>query len=330
MDRDSSRPRPSSAERPPSAKRPPSAERPPGASPATHHFGWFLLALLLAIPSVGGVGAQSPSPLPEGTCVPGPTTLCFLDGRFAAEVDWQDADANSGEGQVFPATVGNAGFFYFDDSRYLELQVQLFDGCGLNGQYWVQTAGLSDYQQTLTITDTVGGGIASYGNTLGQYEATILDTAAFPCSTPEVSGEMFKGPGGPPPPLILGEGRFRVEVRWVDAANNFGFGNPIEVARDGGAFWFFSPDDPNVAVKIFDGAAINGSFWVIYGGPTSVGFDIEVTDVCTGQVQAYNNPQGVFAGTSADTAAFPATPSCLLLLDGFEAGDTSAWSAAVP
>ena len=75
-------------------------------------------------------------------------------------------------------------------------------------------------------------------------------------------------------------------------------------------FGFFSiPDltqDPNnaeVFVKILDGRAITGSFWVFWGGLTDFEYDLTVTDTTAGKVETYNKPGGISVG-GADTSAF--------------------------
>ena len=308
----------------------------PNRSSSKRHLG----IVLVFITAWALAGPAFATPTTEGDCTPGPETLC-LDGQFAVEVDWQDADANMGAGQVLPFVAG-AGYFSYDDSRYLELQVQVLDACSFNGNYWVAMAGLSDYEQTVTVTDTVGGGSVQYNNTLGQYELSLLDTAAIPCPAAASQG-LYAEPtpwpqasstsallGTSTPTLLLGGGRFEAQVTWEDFAGGTGSGQPNLVTADSGAFTFILPEAPDLALKIFDGSAINGSFWVVFGGPTNLQFELQVTDRCSGQVRTYSNPLGMSAGTVADTAAFTATPTCVLFLDDFESGNTSAWSAAVP
>ncbi len=56
-------------------------------------------------------------------------------------------------------------------------------------------------------------------------------------------------------------------------------------------------------LKIVDGRALNGKFWVFYGALSNVEYEITVTDSQTGQVRVYNNASGQLASV-ADTAAF--------------------------
>lgn len=274
---------------------------------------------------------------PEGACVAGPESLCLLN-QIAVEVEWQDAAMNNGMGQVLPLVTLDYGFFSYDAARYLELQVQVVDACGFNDRYWVLMAGLSDYAQNVTITDTSTGNMVTYNNPQGAYSLSLLDTDALPCA-PAADGAMPEDRGMPAATtlvgsssavLSLGGGRYEARVDWEDFGGNTGAGTAIPVTADSGAFGLIGPTTPDLAIKVFDGSAINGSTWVVFGGPTNLKFDLQVTDVCTGQVRTYSNPLGVQATTQADTAAFVASPSCLLLIDGFESGSTSAWTSAVP
>jgi hypothetical protein len=59
-------------------------------------------------------------------------------------------------------------------------------------------------------------------------------------------------------------------------------------------------------VKVVDGRAFNGHFWVFYGALSDVEYTITVTDTITGATKVYTNPQGRLASV-ADTAAFSGT-----------------------
>jgi hypothetical protein len=56
-------------------------------------------------------------------------------------------------------------------------------------------------------------------------------------------------------------------------------------------------------VKVVDGRAFNGRYWVFYGALSDVEYTITVTDTLTGAVKTYFNPRGNLASV-ADTAAF--------------------------
>ena len=98
-------------------------------------------------------------------------------------------------------------------------------------------------------------------------------------------------------------GRFSATVSWTDPNGGAGNGTPIGVAGNTQGFWFFSPDNIELTVKVLDGRAINGHFWVFYGSLTDVAFTLTVTDNTTGAQRTYTNPQGT-NGSAADTSAF--------------------------
>ena len=107
-----------------------------------------------------------------------------------------------------------------------------------------------------------------------------------------------------PQTLCLQGGRFRVEVAWrVPPQGTSGAGTAIPVTGDTGTFWFFSPNNLELMVKILDGRAINGHWWVFYGALSNVEYTITVADTATGAVEIYRNPYG-HQGSNADTSAF--------------------------
>ena len=106
-----------------------------------------------------------------------------------------------------------------------------------------------------------------------------------------------------PVALLLGGGRFSLELGWRDFIGNTGAGRPNVLTDDTGYFWFFNGSNVEVVVKVLDGTDINGHFWVFFGSLTNVEFTLTVTDTMSGQVRVYQNPSGGFASVG-DTAAF--------------------------
>jgi photosystem II stability/assembly factor-like uncharacterized protein len=114
----------------------------------------------------------------------------------------------------------------------------------------------------------------------------------------------------PPPPcgsataLCLTQGRFRVEVAWrVPAQGTSGVGTAIPITDDTGTFWFFTPSNLELMIKVLDARVINARFWVFYGALSDVAYTVTVTDTATGAVKRYENPSGHLASV-ADTDAF--------------------------
>jgi hypothetical protein len=77
--------------------------------------------------------------------------------------------------------------------------------------------------------------------------------------------------------LFLGQQRFRVDVNWQGAVGG-GSGYAKPLSDESGDFWFFDPGNVELTVKILDGRAINGHFWVFIASMTNVGFTMVVTD----------------------------------------------------
>jgi hypothetical protein len=103
--------------------------------------------------------------------------------------------------------------------------------------------------------------------------------------------------------LCLG-GRFRVEVRFTDPRDGqASAARPVPITGDTGAFWFFDPANLELMIKVLDGRAVNGHFWVFYGALSDVGYTITVTDTVTGNQRTYhNNPHHLASGS--DITAF--------------------------
>jgi hypothetical protein len=112
-----------------------------------------------------------------------------------------------------------------------------------------------------------------------------------------------------PPPeqrkLVLQSGRFSAEVSWHDlGSGRAGFGREVGDSDQTGFFWFFDPANLELVVKALDGRPVNGHYWFFYGALSDVEYWITVTDLHTGAVARYYNPQGNICG-GADTSAFP-------------------------
>ena len=99
-------------------------------------------------------------------------------------------------------------------------------------------------------------------------------------------------------------GRFLIAVDWaVPSQGRTGVGTPVPLTSDTTYFWFFTPANIELVVKVLDGRGINGHFWVFYGALSNVQYTIRITDTVTGDVKTYTNPSGTLASV-ADIEAF--------------------------
>ena len=92
--------------------------------------------------------------------------------------------------------------------------------------------------------------------------------------------------------LCLVGNRFFVEVDWSTLAGGSGKGNAVPLTSDGGYFWFFENTNVELLVKVKDGRAVNGYFWVFWGAMTDVRYTITIRDTETGAVKKIEGYQG--------------------------------------
>jgi hypothetical protein len=109
--------------------------------------------------------------------------------------------------------------------------------------------------------------------------------------------------------LCLNEDRFRVAVRWENAAGESGDGQAAQLTGDTGYFWFFSENNVEVVIKVLNGCDIgDGAYWVFIGGLTDLGVEVEVGDVEAAETKTYVNELGTLFVPVSDTAAFLTCP----------------------
>ena len=140
--------------------------------------------------------------------------------------------------------------------------------------------------------------------------------------TPPASGAVCT-----PGPTVLciddqpGDSRWQIQVAYDAGTNGAGSGAAVPLASlgvtHGGLFWFFSPDNPEMLIKVLNACSFNQEFWVFYAAGTNVGLITTVTDTRTGRSKTYTNAPGLAAPPVEDTSAF----SC-------DAGDAA--TAAAP
>jgi CSLREA domain-containing protein len=102
--------------------------------------------------------------------------------------------------------------------------------------------------------------------------------------------------------LCLQDGRFRVTASW----SGNGAGGPATAAPltdDTGNFWFFSPQNLEVTVKVLDGCELNDRFWVFTSGLTDRGVELRVEDLFTGETWTHSHPAGTTYAPRLDTSA---------------------------
>ena len=258
--------------------------------------------------------------------------LCL--GSFEIEVEWDAGGGESGRG-VSERLTARSGDFWFFEPDNVEMVVKVLDGCALNGHMWVFAAGVTDLQVTTTVRDLSTGKERTWTNPRGTLFRPIADKEAFAsCVAPfsAATGDVVVLSGASPglqtnyrsasvgaagasdaasdtactpndTVLCLQDGRYDVRANWR-VGEQRSTAKAFPRTADTGMFWFFSPDNVELVVKVLDGCAINGHRWVLMGGLTDVVVDISVTDIETAETRMYGSPGGSPFPTIFDLKAF--------------------------
>ena len=113
--------------------------------------------------------------------------------------------------------------------------------------------------------------------------------------------------------LCVNDNRFQIEVQWRTPAGSTSPGGqgqavPIPSAPDSGLFYFFSPSNLEMLIKVLNACGLNNRYWVFFAATTNVEFGVTVTDTQSGRVKSYFNPLGRPAPPIQDTDAFATCP----------------------
>lgn len=250
------------------------------------------------------VGEPSVAP-----CVPSPTTLCLLDGRFRVRAMWRDFAGRMGEAEVVPLT-GDSGYLWFFSPGNPEVLLKVVDACGLPGfeNFWAYSTGLTNVEVELEIVDTWSGQRKRVRTALGETFGPVFDSGSF---------EVCESAGAVAPPrpaaansagttvLPLLGGRFTATVAWETRDGRSGEGQAVAIADDSGYFWFFAPSIVEVLVKMVDACGYPGfdNYWVFAGGLTDVAVRLTVHDTWSGATVSYLNLQGAPFSPLLETGA---------------------------
>ena len=120
--------------------------------------------------------------------------------------------------------------------------------------------------------------------------------------------ELIAPPGSCTPGSgICLDNRFRVDGIWRTASGS-GSAVPHAITNLSTAFYFFSPNNLEVLLKVLNGCGINNRWWIFFSATTNVEFTIAVTDTEGGIVRRYYNPLDHPATPVQDTSAFATCP----------------------
>ena len=271
----------------------------------------------------------------QGACREGADYLCLRDERFEVRAHWSRPDVleEFGLGTAVPVDISDeSGLFWFFESENIELVVKVLDGREINGAYWVFFGALSDVEYWITVRDAMTGERRTYHNppkdVCGQKDLLAFSDMAA-ATGPSRAADTGAGrpgfdllrmnvasldPGGielasdgtghceaSDERLCLLDDRFAVEVDFIDPNVDADVPRaagviPSLTTGKTGFFWYFSPSNVELAVKMLDGRGVNGRFWFLYGGLSDVEYTITVTDTLTDSVATYRNEAGSICG----------------------------------
>jgi hypothetical protein len=108
---------------------------------------------------------------------------------------------------------------------------------------------------------------------------------------------------------VTGDKRFKITASFAttEDGGTSGSGHAIPLASlgvsEGGLFWFFAANNPEMLIKVINGCSLGNHFWVFYAATTNVGFTVTVTDTQTNHSVQYKNPDLTAAAPVQDTSA---------------------------
>ena len=171
----------------------------------------------------------------------------------------------------------------------------------------------------------VPSGVAVTQNASAQFSTTITDTGPWSLAaaalkldltataTPatyslSVSCSGINGCTAGAEELCLVNGRFKVTATFADTQGQSGNAQTVSLTDDTGYLWFFASSNVESVVKVIDGCALNGHYWVFAGGLTNVKVVLTVKDMQTNKSVTYTNPQNTEFQPIQDTSALATCP----------------------
>jgi PKD repeat protein len=147
----------------------------------------------------------------------------------------------------------------------------------------------------------------------GDFNVTLLATNLYggDITTKLITVGAPSPPGCVPDPttLCVNDGRFGVTALWRIRDGTSGQAIAFPLTADTGYFWFFSPGNVEVVVKVLNACDTTfQAYWVFAAGLTNVEVTLTVTDTATEEVRTYTNPLGVAFAPVQDTSAFLTCP----------------------
>ena len=141
-----------------------------------------------------------------------------------------------------------------------------------------------------------------------QYHPLLL--AAEEVVAAAVAEDRFEpacAPGGTV--LCFAGNRFTAEADWTVPSQGGGPGLAVSGQSEvSGIFYFFAPENWELLVKVLDGCAINGHYWVFLAPATTAGWEVRLEDTLRGEMWVRSSTYGDHPDPILDTRAFATCP----------------------
>jgi hypothetical protein len=196
------------------------------------------------------------------------------------------------------------GFFYFSNPSNPEVFVKALD-FGADRPYLVFYGGLTDYEYTVTFTVVATGQSVSFTKTPGSYGGGA-DNATLHHRPGMDNPPEFDATAGDHIPtdstqLVLSQGRVGVQVTWRSQyTGQTGTAFALPQKDEFGFFYFDSPTNPEVFVKVLDFGA-DRPYLVFFGGLTDYEYTVTYTILRTGQTLSLKKNAGSYGGGADNT-----------------------------
>jgi murein DD-endopeptidase MepM/ murein hydrolase activator NlpD len=225
-----------------------------------------------------------------------PDAICLAEDRYEVTVDVMISDDHRvaatplflrGDVAYFSAVSGTSDPFNPD------IAVKVVDFRPAFGSFLIFHAPLTHFPYTVTVRDTATGETKVFKKDLDSFCGAVDSLPAIGSSAkgdpPAVQGPI--GCGNDPHLLCLFGGRFgiRLTARTTDQATVPGTALPYNESFGSFSLPTLTGDGERaeVAVKLIDGFAVDGSVWVFHSALTHLPYTLEITDNASGAKQTY-------------------------------------------
>ena len=214
-------------------------------------------------------------------CIESPNRVCLGNGRFEVTVAWRDPHrGHQGLANLVRMSDDSLYGTFFSEGN-VELVLKILDGTTFNDHHWLFYSGLTTLDLEISVRDLVTGRWRRLSNPPGQIKS-FVDIESFSDGdgiAKPIPVERVGSAPAPPPGAFQASGEslelhgFEFSVAWKTGQEE-GKGQALSFSEDAGFFWFFQEENPELIVKLLDGRAINGHYWLFVGGLSDVNFTL--------------------------------------------------------